>query len=79
MNQEPNQDKPSAPQESQVKPYLKYSGLAFQMIGIMAVAALGGRKLDAYFENEIPWWTLVLLLVAVVASMYKVIVSLTKK
>ncbi|GAA4310833.1 AtpZ/AtpI family protein [Nibribacter koreensis] len=66
-------------QESQAKPYLKYSGLAFQMIGIMVLAALGGRKLDAYFGNDTPWWTLGLLLVAIAASMYLVIVSLTKK
>ncbi|GAB2551396.1 AtpZ/AtpI family protein [Rufibacter soli] len=66
-------------EESQVKPYLKYSGLAFQMIAIMGLAAWGGRKLDAHFQNQTPWWTLGLLLVAVFASMYSVIVSLTRK
>ncbi|ALI99195.1 AtpZ/AtpI family protein [Rufibacter tibetensis] len=77
---EPTQ--PSSPRpkkNSEVKPYLKYSGLAFQMIAIMGGAALGGRKLDAYFQNETPWWTLGLLAVAVFASMYSVIVSLTHK
>ncbi|MBA9076188.1 MULTISPECIES: AtpZ/AtpI family protein [Rufibacter] len=76
---EPNQKPLKEEEESNVKPYLKYSGLAFQMIAIMGVAAFGGRKLDAYFQNQTPWWTLALLVVAVFASMYSVIVSLTKK
>ncbi|MFB9863236.1 AtpZ/AtpI family protein [Rufibacter immobilis] len=74
-------DKPSTPpeKENEIKPYLKYSGLAFQMIAVMAVAAIGGRKLDAYFQNSTPWWTLSLLIIAVFATMYSVIVSLTRK
>ncbi|WP_210462150.1 AtpZ/AtpI family protein [Rufibacter roseolus] len=76
---EPTQH-PSSPEEKQgVKPYLKYSGLAFQMIVVMSVAAIGGRKLDAYFHNNTPWWTLGLLVVAVFATVYSVIVSLTRK
>lgn len=77
---EPNH--PSSPEEkkeNQAKPYLKYSGLAFQMVAIMVAAAWGGRKLDAHFQNDTPWWTLGLLLLAVFASMYSVIVSLTRK
>ncbi|GGK83680.1 hypothetical protein GCM10011405_34450 [Rufibacter glacialis] len=62
-----------------MKPYLKYSGLAFQMIAVITLAAVGGRKLDAHFQNETPWWTLGLLIVAVFASVYSVIVSLTRK
>ncbi|MGV3541432.1 MAG: AtpZ/AtpI family protein [Rufibacter sp.] len=70
---------PKDQEDSSVKPYLKYSGLAFQMIAIMGVAAFAGRKLDAYVQNETPWWTLIFLLIAVFASMYMVIVSLTGK
>ena len=62
-----------------VKPYLKYSGLAFQMIGAMVLAAFAGMKLDDYFQTQNPWFTIVLLVVAVVASMVLVIVSLNKK
>ncbi|AKQ47237.1 hypothetical protein TH63_18870 [Rufibacter radiotolerans] len=76
---QPEKPSQSEKEDSQVKPYLKYSGLAFQMIAIMGAAAWGGRKLDAYFQNQTPWWTLGLLLVAVFASMYSVIVSLTNK
>lgn len=62
-----------------LKPYLKYSGLAFQMIGAMLLALWGGSKLDKATGNTQPIWTVVLLLVAVVASIYIVIVSVTKK
>lgn len=65
--------------EDSIKPYMRYSGLAFQMIGAMVLAAFGGMKLDAYFHTRNPWFTIVLLLVAVVASMMLVIVSLNKK
>lgn len=62
-----------------IKPYLKYSGLAFQMIGAMVLAAFAGMKLDDYFDTQNPWFTIVLLVVAVVASMVLVILSLNKK
>ncbi|MBC3540567.1 AtpZ/AtpI family protein [Rufibacter sediminis] len=76
---EPTQPSSDPNKKGGVKPYLKYSGLAFQMIAVMSVAAVGGRKLDAYFQNDTPWWTLGLLVVAVFACMYSVIVSLTTK
>ncbi|WP_230679941.1 AtpZ/AtpI family protein [Pontibacter rufus] len=65
--------------DDNIKPYLRYSGLAFQMIGVMVLAALAGMKLDDYFHTRNPWFTIVLLLVAVVASMVLVILSLNKK
>ena len=65
--------------EDSFKPYLKYSGLAFQMIGAMVLAAWAGGKLDESMGNENPWMTIVLLVVAVVASMVLVILSLNKK
>jgi len=65
--------------EDSFKSYLKYSGLAFQMIGAMVVAAWAGGKLDEVMGNKDPWMTIVLLVVAVVASMVLVIVSLNKK
>lgn len=74
---QPEDQKPE--REDAFKSYLKYSGLAFQMIGAMVLAAWGGSKLDALMGNETPWMTIVLLVVAVVASMVLVILSLNKK
>jgi F0F1-type ATP synthase assembly protein I len=62
-----------------VKPYMKYSGLAFQMIAVMVLAAWGGMKLDEHFATQNPWFTIGLMVVAVVASMVLVILSLNKK
>ncbi|MDX5346518.1 MAG: AtpZ/AtpI family protein [Hymenobacteraceae bacterium] len=71
-------DKEPKNRQNEVKPYLKYSGLAFQMIAVMLVAALGGQKLDEYLNMKYPVFTTIFLIVAVVASIYLLIVSLTK-
>jgi F0F1-type ATP synthase assembly protein I len=78
MENTPDQ-KPKPSREDNIKPYLKYSGLAFQMIGAMVLAAFAGMKLDKYFQTQNPWFTIVLLVLAVVASMVLVILSLNKK
>ena len=75
----PENTPPEKSKEDNVKPYLKYSGLAFQMIGAMVLAAFAGMKLDDYFGTQNPWFTIILLVIAVVASMVLVILSLNKK
>jgi len=72
-----SQDKTS--RQDQLKPYLRYSGMAFQMIVLLIIAAYGGMWLDERQGNKNPWWTIVLMLTAVIASIYMVIVSVTKK
>ncbi|WP_026463442.1 AtpZ/AtpI family protein [Adhaeribacter aquaticus] len=65
--------------QDQLKPYLKYSGLGFQMIATLILAAYAGMKLDEYFQNKNPWYTIGLMLAGVLASMYMVIKSVTQK
>ncbi|CAN5913763.1 hypothetical protein BH24BAC1_BH24BAC1_03620 [soil metagenome] len=72
----PSDKKPSG--QDQLKPYLKYSGMAVQMIVILVLAALGGRKLDAYLGLKHPVTTIVLMLVGVIVSMYLVVLSVLK-
>ena len=79
MEKDPNQEKPVQPREGSLKQYVKYSGLAFQMIGALVLAAWAGTALDKHFQTENPWFTIALLLLAVIASMVLVIVSLNKK
>jgi F0F1-type ATP synthase assembly protein I len=74
---QPEEQKPKG--DDSFKSYLKYSGLAFQMIGAMVLAAWGGSKLDEAMGNENPWMTIVLLVVAVIGTMVLVIISLSKK
>ncbi len=59
--------------------YLKYSGLAFQMMVVLGLAAYGGQKLDAYMGNTNPWFTIVFMLLGVIGSIYKIIVSVMKE
>ena len=78
MENKPDQkQKPS--RGDSIKPYVKYSGMAFQMIGAMVLAALAGRWLDGYLDTEKPWFTIVLLLVAVIGTMVLTIISINKK
>lgn len=79
MEVQPEENKHQKREQDSIKPYLRYSGLAFQMIGAMVIAAYAGMKLDDYFKTENPWFTICLLLLAVVASMVLVIMSLNKK
>lgn len=61
---------PDAPKPNQ---YLRYSGLAFQMMAIIGVCVWIGLKLDERLRLSGPWLTLALLLVGVVGAMYRVI------
>ena len=65
--------------EDKVKSYVQYSGLVFQMIGIIGVFAFAGYKLDQYQQTKIPLYTAVLSLLGVVISLYTVIRSLKEK
>lgn len=54
--------------------YAKYSGLAFEMLGIIVLGVWGGIKLDACLNTK-PLLTIVLSLGAVAAAMYLVVVK----
>lgn len=79
MADTPDQKKPEQKRQDDVKPYVKYSGMAFQMIGALVLAAYAGMKLDEYVANDKPWFTIVLLLVAVIATTVLTVISITKK
>lgn len=65
--------------QSQLNAYLKYSGLAFQMLGTIGVAVWGGMQLDAYLGLRFPVFLLVFTLLAVVASLILTIKGLPKQ
>jgi ATP synthase protein I len=58
--------------------FLKYSGLGFQMIATIGLAAYAGIKLDEYFQVKSHMFTVVLMLLGVIGSMYLVIKGLMK-
>jgi hypothetical protein len=59
--------------------FLKYSGLAMQMLGTILVFTYAGYKLDEWQENKVPIWTLILSLTSIAASLYLLIRSFVKK
>lgn len=62
-----------------VNVYLKYSGLAFQMAGMVAAGIFLGQWLDKKFHTPKPFFTLVLVCVFFGGFMYKLYIDLTKK
>ncbi|QCR25165.1 AtpZ/AtpI family protein [Pontibacter sp. SGAir0037] len=75
-----SEQKPEKPQRGDnIKEYVRYSGLAFQMIGAMVIAAFAGQKLDKALGTDKPWFTITFLIVAIVASMVLAVMSLIKK
>ncbi len=53
--------------------YLKYSGIAFQMIAIILIGIWGGIQLDNYLQYEFPVFTLSCSVLAVIISLVQII------
>ena len=58
--------------------FAKYSGMAFQMFGIILLTTWGGIKLDKISGNETPVFTIILSLLGVFAAIYTVIKDFIK-
>ena len=67
----------SEPNNRGLNNYVKYSGLAFQMGGVIAVSVWGGIKLDAITGIE-PVFTVVLSLFGVCSAIYLAVKDLIK-
>lgn len=78
MLQQKQKGKQKQKQQSQLNGYLKYSGLAFQMIAVIGLAVWAGWELDQYLELRFPVFLIVLSLMSVTASIVLIIKSLPK-
>lgn len=58
--------------------YAKYSGIAFQMVAIIAITTWGGLKLDKLAGFEKPVFTIILSLLGVFAAIYTAIKDFIK-
>lgn len=58
--------------------FIRYSGMAMQMLGTILVFTYAGYKLDQWQMNKTPIWTLVLSLTSIAASLYLLIRSMPK-
>ncbi|TKC00229.1 AtpZ/AtpI family protein [Pedobacter cryophilus] len=66
----PQKEKPA------LNSYIKYSGLGFQMIGVIGAFTFAGYKLDESQQTKTPIYTGILSLIGVLASLYIVLKGL---
>ncbi len=71
--------KKNQPNDNEKQSYAKYAGIVFQMGLVIGLGVWAGVKLDEYFRNEVPIYTIILSLVSVFASMYLVLKDFIKK
>jgi uncharacterized membrane protein YbjE (DUF340 family) len=64
---------------TQIDNYLKFSGLAFQMIFVMGLAAWGGHTLDKYLEFTIPVFAIIFIILSLIGILYSLIKYLNSK
>ncbi|MBR5957709.1 MAG: AtpZ/AtpI family protein [Salinivirgaceae bacterium] len=64
-------------QKNNLNNYAKFSGIAFEMLGIIVLGVWGGLKLDARLGTK-ALFTIVLSLGAVAAAMYMIVVRTRK-
>ena len=69
---------PKRPLNKGVKDFARYSGMAFQMIGIILISTWGGIKLDKLTGFEKPVFTIILSLLGVFAAIYTVVKDFIK-
>lgn len=58
--------------------YAKYSSLAIQMGVIIGAGCYGGYKLDEYFKNSTPVYTIILSLISIAIAMYLILKDFIK-
>jgi F0F1-type ATP synthase assembly protein I len=79
QDQQPLKKKnPKRLQNKGINDFAKYSGLAFQMIGIILITVWGGVKLDKLTGWKTPVFTIVLSLLGVFAAIYTAVKDFLK-
>ncbi|WP_245536721.1 AtpZ/AtpI family protein [Solitalea canadensis] len=59
-----------------LRSYARYSGMGFQMIGVIGAFAFAGVKLDEKMAAQTPWFTILGCLSGIAISFYLVIKQL---
>jgi F0F1-type ATP synthase assembly protein I len=71
--EEPEQQNPKNRRNKGIRDFARYSGLAFQMIGIILITTWGGIKLDKLTGTGKPVFTIILSLLGVFAAIYSAV------
>lgn len=74
MSKNPEKKQPSKP----LNAYAKYSALGIQMAVIIGGGCYAGYKLDQYFNNSTPIFTIILSLLSIGFAMYIVLKDFIK-
>jgi ATP synthase protein I len=61
---------PKSPANKGIRDFARYSGIAFQMIGIILITTWGGIELDKHTGFKTPVFTIILSLLGVFAAIY---------
>ncbi|WP_066222738.1 AtpZ/AtpI family protein [Formosa haliotis] len=64
-------------QKKQLNNYIKFSGMAFQMIAIIGVLTFIGVWLDGKFPNQYSAYTVIFSLIGVIGAIYQIIKQVT--
>jgi len=67
------------PKKSSINSFAKYSGIAFEMLGIIFFGTYAGVKLDEKRDAEFPLFTTILSLLSVIIALYLVLKNFIKK
>lgn len=59
--------------KKKINHFIRYSSLAFEMVAIMALGVFAGYKIDGWLDLSFPIFTLLLMVLAVVAAIYHAI------
>jgi F0F1-type ATP synthase assembly protein I len=78
MEEQPKEKNPKKQSNKGLYDFAKYSGIAFQMIGIILVTTWGGIKIDKLAGFEKPVFTIILSLLGVFAAIYTAIKDFIK-
>lgn len=77
--QSPKKKDPTKSSNKGLNDFARYTGMAFQMFGIIFVTAWGGSKLDRMAGNKTPVFTIILSLLGVFAALYTVLKDFIKR
>ena len=64
---------------NKVKAYTKYSGLAYQLVGLLGVSIWLGLKADAHLGNERQYITALACILVLFAFFYKVYITVSSE
>lgn len=71
-------DRKPLAQNKKVRSYLRYSGIGFQLVGLMLVGYFIGQHFDKKSENETPYYTAGLMLLLLCIYLIQLVRGLMK-